>query len=109
MKIRYEYVFLFLGLLANVTLVLIEPPLITLIKIDGEYYDIRSWTPLTDIDEEWIVEEAGVSIDGGPHSGSYTSYNYVTISGRLAIMLLLGTFLVVTITWIIQRSRMQAS
>lgn len=101
--------FLFLGLLANVTLVLVEPPLMTLVKIDGEYYDIRSWTPLTDIDEEWIVEEAGVNIDGGPHSGSYTSYNYVTLSGRLAIMVLLVTFLVVTITWIIQRSKMQAS
>ena len=101
--------FLFLGLLANITLVLVEPPLITLIKIDGEYHDIRSWAPLTDIEEEWIVDEAGVSIDGGPHSGSYTTYTYVTVSGRLAIMVLLSTFFVVTITWMIQRRRMQAS
>ena len=109
MKIRYEYVFLFLGLLANVTLVLVEPPLITLIQIDGEYYDISSWNPLTDIDEEWLVEEGGVSIDGGPLTGSYTGYKYVTISGRLAIMVLIGTLIVVTSTWIIQHRNTLAS
>lgn len=101
--------FLFLGLLANITLVLVEPPLITLIQIDGEYYDINSWTPLTNIDEEWIIDEAGVSIDGGPHSGSYTTYNYVTISGRVAIMVLLCTFIVVAITWIFQRRSLHLS
>ena len=96
MKIRPRYVLLILGITLKIILVLVNPPLRTLVKTNDEYIDPFTSEPVPCIKETWIINTGTINPETGP---SQTSYNYLTLTGRLAILaLLLPTIIILTPT-----------